>query len=51
VEDVLHAFASASGEGWNYVVRAVEPGQELAGSWTGAYLTRLAEWVPDTARE
>jgi len=51
VEELLRAFASASGEGWNYVVRAVEPGQELSGSWTGAYLTRLAAWVPDTARE
>jgi hypothetical protein len=51
VEELLRAFASASGEGWNYVVRAVEPGQELRDSWTGAYLTRLAAWVPDTARE
>jgi len=51
VEDLLHAFALASGEGWNYVVRAVEPGQELRDSWTGAYLTRLSAWIPDTARE
>ncbi len=47
VEDALYQFARESGEGWSIVVKdSKSPRVTLEGTWSGVYLTRLADWGP-----
>ena len=51
VQQALVQYARVTGDGWNLVIRdSTDPMRPLTGTWSGAYVTRLSDWLVGRVR-